>query len=322
LSSQRLRFAITTAGCGALTYLGCQNLPQGFLTSTLRVSLYWMSSIRLVDLMTRPNAERSSLTMPQFVGKFAWFLFPVSPNPTPRPFREHLQYLGYHTAMLAGKLAIGPFLRTWLLRSIFLVGGGEVARRHYLLAVQLSSLWAMVVFTGTIMNEMAIILTSAVTMDRYNVLPFNNWPLLATSFREFWSKRYNLLVSSLLKESVFQPLQREGLSREWAALAVFAVSGALHIHVAQISFGFGALSSFIFFALHGVFCWAETRAPPQYRKNKLLSGVVTQVGLALTAPLYLGLFVYSMPNWLLNNPPEIPSPIVLPVPAWLYCPKP
>jgi hypothetical protein len=59
--------------------------------------------------------------------------------------------------------------------------------------------------------------------------------LPAASPREFWGGRYNLLVGGLLHEAVFTPLRKQaGFSATTAALAVFAVSGALHAHVAVV----------------------------------------------------------------------------------------
>src|SRR4051812_18423181 len=85
LSSQELRFAVTTAGCGALTYMGCKDIQPGFFSGMLRTSLYWMTSIRLIDLMMRPDDERKSMRFTDYVKKFTYFLLPVSANPNPRP---------------------------------------------------------------------------------------------------------------------------------------------------------------------------------------------------------------------------------------------
>lgn len=294
----------------------------------LRVSLYWMSSIRLVDLMTRPDEERKAMTLKQFASKFTYFFLPVSANPNPRPLRQHLLHLAYHAGLFVGKIVASDFLRTWFLRASLLSGGGQEARHNYWLTVQMSSLFALFVLATSASNELQILVTSAVTRDRYEVLAFNDWPLLATSFRELWGVRYNRLVNSLLRESVFTPLQRElHVSKEVAALAVFAVSGALHAHVAHVCFGGGirdAIYAFSFFAIHGLFCVAEARMArgKKQERNPLLGALITQVGVALTAPLYLGLFVYASPAWVLNNPSDFRSPIEVPVPRWLYCPKP
>ncbi|MCL7025438.1 hypothetical protein MKW94_021494 [Papaver nudicaule] len=61
--------------------------------------------------------------------------------------------------------------------------------------------------------------------------PFGNHFLLSTSFQDFWGKRWNLMVSDILRQTVYKPV-RHVFSRSWgmyvAILATFTVSGLLH----------------------------------------------------------------------------------------------
>lgn len=321
LSSRTARFIISTFGSAAITYWNCRSIPSGSFSGMMRCAFLWMSSIRLVDLMTRPDEERKNLTLLQYAGKFAYFALPISPNPNPRPMKQMLQFQAYHLALALSKVASAHFLRSWLLRCVLLAGGGQVIRQHYLLTVQFTAILTVITFLSTAMNDLQIVFVSAITGDAYRVLEFSRWPILARSFREFWGVRYNRLVSALLKDSVFRPLKELGLSNTLAALATFGVSAALHTHVAHVCLREGELSSFLFFTIHGLLCALETHLGRAIT-NSPLWGVFTQATFWLTSPLYMGLFVYALPAWLLNNPPELPAPFEIPVPAGMYCPKP
>ena len=73
-------------------------------------------------------------------------------------------------------------------------------------------------------------LVRLITRDRYILQSFTNFPILSKSLREFWSRRYNQLVSSVFRESVFQPIRSYSSSPTIAALTVFILSGLLHVH--------------------------------------------------------------------------------------------
>ncbi|XP_073316835.1 probable long-chain-alcohol O-fatty-acyltransferase 5 [Primulina huaijiensis] len=65
--------------------------------------------------------------------------------------------------------------------------------------------------------------------------PASDEPYLATSLQEFWGRRWNITVSSLLRQVIYKPVRSaaaEVLGRDWAALpavlAAFLVSGLMH----------------------------------------------------------------------------------------------
>ncbi|GKV18724.1 hypothetical protein SLEP1_g29065 [Rubroshorea leprosula] len=62
-----------------------------------------------------------------------------------------------------------------------------------------------------------------------------NEPYLSTSLQDFWGRRWNIMVSSILRLSVYDPLLRFGtplIGRKWAPLpavfGTFVVSGLMH----------------------------------------------------------------------------------------------
>ncbi|XVF79667.1 hypothetical protein PTKIN_Ptkin15bG0008100 [Pterospermum kingtungense] len=55
-------------------------------------------------------------------------------------------------------------------------------------------------------------------------------PYLSTSLQDFWGKRWNLMVTSILRPTVSEPTQRFSstvIGRTWASLP-FVVSGLMH----------------------------------------------------------------------------------------------
>ncbi|XP_073157298.1 probable long-chain-alcohol O-fatty-acyltransferase 3 [Henckelia pumila] len=65
--------------------------------------------------------------------------------------------------------------------------------------------------------------------------PASDEPYLATSLQEFWGRRWNITVSSLLRQVIYKPVRSAAaavLGRDWAAVpavvAAFLVSGLMH----------------------------------------------------------------------------------------------
>ncbi|CAA2960022.1 acyl- --sterol O-acyltransferase 1-like [Olea europaea subsp. europaea] len=85
-------------------------------------------------------------------------------------------------------------------------------------------------------------------------------PYLATSLQDFWGRRWNLMVSNILRPTVYDPvlsISRQVIARKWAALppvlATFLVSGLMH---ELVFYNIGRLKPtgevMCFFLLHGV----------------------------------------------------------------------
>uniref|UniRef100_A0ACD5WQG1 Uncharacterized protein n=1 Tax=Avena sativa TaxID=4498 RepID=A0ACD5WQG1_AVESA len=84
-------------------------------------------------------------------------------------------------------------------------------------------------------------------------------PYLASSLRDFWGRRWNLMVSAILRPSVYDPVRARSGSPAAAVLATFAVSGLMHeAMVYYLSLRWrsdGVMAAF--FLLHGVCCVVE-----------------------------------------------------------------
>lgn len=84
-------------------------------------------------------------------------------------------------------------------------------------------------------------------------------PIAARSLTDFWSQRWNRIVSAWLHRFVFLPLARRGCPR-LGVFCAFLTSGVLHGWWILVAIGIsGASMTLLFFAVQGVFVLAEHR---------------------------------------------------------------
>ncbi|KAF7006138.1 hypothetical protein CFC21_021202 [Triticum aestivum] len=82
-------------------------------------------------------------------------------------------------------------------------------------------------------------------------------PYLASSLRDFWGRRWNLMVSAILRPSVYDPVRARAGSPA-GVLATFLVSGLMHegmVYYLSLRRPDGRMTAF--FLLHGVCCVVE-----------------------------------------------------------------
>lgn len=111
-------------------------------------------------------------------------------------------------------------------------------------------------------------------------------PLLSTSIREFWSRRWNRPVNGWLAEFVFTPVTaRTGFTE--GLLATFAASGILHAWVFVAAVGWiAAMLAGLFFLFQGIFVLLET-AIGMRRASTGLQRLWTLGLLGLSSPLFV-----------------------------------
>ena len=295
------RAVLTIVPCFLLTLAACRHLPYLQMTSIMTISLCWMVTIRLVHLIVLVPGELQSLR--SYAWKFLWLVIPIVPcKSTTSP--------GFYVALAAFKLLVSHWINRWLLTCTPSDSYARIA------------MFFVTVCAGSFMQDLLMALVQLLTRNKYTVLEFNNYPFLARTVREFWGRRYNRLISSLLKESVFDPLRRLHLASTLvAAMASFVVSGLLHAHVAMGGFGASSpLPAFAFFALQGIACCAESLCP--FTLPKPVGILLTQAFLLVTAPLYLGLFTRAGPEfYALNKPPLFDAPWMPKIPVPNFCPS-
>lgn len=299
LKSIQIRAACSFFACAALIYFGCQGLEAGKMTSILACSLCWMVSIRLFHKIVWKPEE----PIVDYLLGYFWFMLPILKNEGKNSWISTLKFVFYHLVLAGIKLVAVNWIYRWLLHCIVEQNvTGPYLKENYFLTLQYVTLFFIMTF-GTFENDIQIAVVSLVTKDKYRVLEFNNWPILSKSPREFWGKRYNLLVHTLLKESVFQPLHsRCGLSQTQASLVAFTLSGLLHSHVSYIGFHYSNIVyASVFFILQGLLCAVDR---PVFQKLPVPVAQVLTVGLLIaTSPLYPAFFVYEGPQWFSTHIP-------------------
>jgi hypothetical protein len=292
---------LTIVPCCILLLVGCHHLPSMQMSSVVTVSLYWMSAIRLLHLIVLSPDEMQSFGA--YVCKFLWFILPVIPCQSKTP-------VGFYLLSALMKIVLNHWLFQWMRMCEPNASYGRL------------TIFYLCVCSGTFVYDLQVVLVRLITQHKYSVLEFNDYPFLSKSVREFWGRRYNRLVSTLLKESIFEPVRRlSHASKTMAALASFIVSGLLHGHVATAALGASsALPAFIFFVLQGTACCVEVICP--FTVPKPLGIILTHVFLVVTAPLYAGLFTRAGPIYYETSEPLLLNTTWFPkLPIPNFCPK-
>ncbi|XP_047342645.1 long-chain-alcohol O-fatty-acyltransferase-like [Impatiens glandulifera] len=124
--------------------------------------------------------------------------------------------------------------------------------------------------------------------------PQFNQPYKSTSLQDFWGRRWNLVVTGILRPTVYIPVRRytsRFIGRKWAtATAVFAtflVSGLMH-EVMNYNFSRAPPTWEMtwFFVLHGICTEVEVEVKKvvagRWRLPELVSGMMTCLFLAVT----------------------------------------
>ncbi|KAG8365122.1 hypothetical protein BUALT_Bualt18G0071500 [Buddleja alternifolia] len=128
--------------------------------------------------------------------------------------------------------------------------------------------------------------------------PQFNEPYLATSLQDFWGRRWNLMVTSILRPTVYLPVRRictRIIGERWALLpailATFVVSGLMHeVIYYYLSRAYPTWEVTWFFVLHGLVVAAEVAVKKAVKGGWWLHR-------AVSGPLTVG-FVAVTGGWL------------------------
>ncbi|PIN21305.1 Long-chain-alcohol O-fatty-acyltransferase [Handroanthus impetiginosus] len=132
--------------------------------------------------------------------------------------------------------------------------------------------------------------------------PQFNEPYLATSLQDFWGRRWNLMVSNILRPTIYGPARDFSsyfMGHQWAPIpavwATFLVSGIMH---ELVFYNFGRLRPTGevtgFFVLHGVSLSVEIVVKKVLKGKLILPGIIS-------APLTLAYVMYTS-FWLFFPP--------------------
>ncbi|XP_050217285.1 probable long-chain-alcohol O-fatty-acyltransferase 5 [Mercurialis annua] len=134
---------------------------------------------------------------------------------------------------------------------------------------------------------LAITIIPARVVFGFELEPQFNEPYLATSLQDFWGHRWNLMVTKILRPTVYFPIRQVSLrliGPKWASLpavmATFVVSGLIHetiyFYLTRVS---PTWEVTWFFILHGI-CVAieiivKKIVKDKWRINRVISGLLT-----------------------------------------------
>jgi hypothetical protein len=224
---------------------------------------------------------------------------------------QHQQWPIFYDFISAGiKIIINHWMYRWLLTC---KGSDSYVRLI---------MFYIFVLTYSFISDVQSAIVRIVTRDKYMLKSLTNFPFLSQSLREFWGRRYNQLVGTILRESIFQPVLQYISSATVASLIAFFFSGLLHVHLALVTFkdSRATISTIIFFLLHGIACTVEARTP--FRLPAPMSWLLTQLFLLATASLQIGPFTRIGPEfYAVNTPPLFEQKWIPKLPVPNFCPK-
>ncbi|PON38716.1 Wax synthase domain containing protein [Parasponia andersonii] len=141
---------------------------------------------------------------------------------------------------------------------------------------------------------LALVALPARTILGFQLEPQFNEPYLTTSLQDFWARRWNLMVSSVLRDTAYNPVRRALVSimgPKWAQfmglMASFVVSGLMHESIYYyLSRARPTWEVTLFFVLQGVSTGIEIAVKravgDTWRLHRVVSGVLTLGFLVLT----------------------------------------
>jgi len=258
---------------------------------------------------------RQKTSFLEFIYYFLWLLFPINKN------KNQQQHLKVSWSNIF-KLIVTDLFPSLILCFVTLII--NMYSIHYLskcfdepykVQMVMDNYWYLVFYCcvsvtillssfslyGALMQS----LVRLFTLNRYQFIEYNNFALLSVSIKEFWSKRYNYFVRTMLHQNVFTPLINNGYSKYFAAFMSFIMSGLMHVFMVwkQLNNGiYPILCTIYFFCLHGIITMIEAEMYGKRKRNQLskteivIRIIITNFVFALTLPIYMGLFIEIMPE--------------------------
>ena len=305
ISNSIIRCILTFVPCAMLTYMVSHDLPALHMPSMLLVTYCWLASIRLIHLIVlSPN---QCPTFRSFIFKLLWMCLPIVPCTSD----QQQQWPILYDFISAG---VKVLINHWMYRWLLVCNGSDSYARLIMFYI--------FVLSYTFFSDVQSGIIRTITHDKYMLKPLTNFPFLSQSLREFWGRRYNQLIGTIFRESIFQPILQHLSSKTIVSLIVFIVSGLLHVHLAAVTFkdSRAIMSNMIFFILHGIACTVEMHTP--FKLPALLSWLFTQLFLLATASLQIGPFTKIGPDFYALNAPLLFEQAWIPkLPVPNFCPK-
>ncbi|KAF7120810.1 hypothetical protein RHSIM_Rhsim13G0145700 [Rhododendron simsii] len=267
------------------------NLHSMHLCGTTSFFIAWLSNFKILLLAFNEGPlSDPSLSLPQFLA-VGCFPIKIQPNPPPKsqtkqnpslqnPQNGHKSLWNYAIKVIL----VVAFVRTY--------NYSEHIHPKVILVIYCFHIYFML----EIMFAMVAALARATVGSKLE--PQFDEPYLSTSLQDFWGRRWNIMVTSILRPTVYSPALRvwtRALGRKWAPLpatfVTFMVSAVMH----ELIFYYlgrqqptGKITGF--FILHGVCLVVEIGL------KKVLKGRC-RLPPAVSRPLTIG-FVVVTGFWL------------------------
>lgn len=274
-------------------------VPVAFSTTTLRGTsaffLTWLGSFKLLLLAAGQGPLDPALSVPHFVCSASLPVKLRQPTTTAATKEGKIQHQEQPSPVTVTAGGIPAPARMLLCAALIpgIIYGYRF--KHAMNAYQLLALYTLHIYFSLdlLLAAVRAVIHDALGME---MEPQVDRPWLASSLRDFWGKRWNLMVPSVLRPAVFRPARALfGGSAAAGVMATFLVSGLMH----ELMFYYimrarptGQVTAF--FLLHGACSaaegwWAQHRgwwSPPKV--------VAVPVTLAFVAGTALWLFFPAM----------------------------
>ncbi|CAK8575592.1 unnamed protein product [Lathyrus sativus] len=257
------------------------------LSGNLGFFLAWLANFKLLLLAFNkgPLSSDPSISLPRFVA-LACLPIKIQQNRKPNKPHDRIGQTLIPDLSIASKSSNITFLQYAIK---FLLLAVLVKLYDYSDHIHPKIILGMYCFHIYFLLEiiLAIVATFARNILGLELEPQFNNPIISTSLQDFWGKRWNLMVTSILRPTVYEPTLKAAkivVGSKWAPLpavfGTFVVSGLMH---ELILFYMGRLEPtfrmFGFFVLHGVCLMVEIALKKvltdRWRLPRLVSGPLT-----------------------------------------------
>lgn len=277
------------------------NLTSIYLGGTSSFFVTWLANFKLLLFAfgKGPLSTNPPLPLRRFI-PLACFPIKIHHNPSPQSHQnlQNSSKIEYPSPQIHQIAPIHRSPLNYAIKALVFSTIIPVYERKELINTKIfHSIYCLYIYTGL---ELILALVAFLCRNLLGVElePQFNDPYLATSLQDFWGRRWNLMVSSILRPTVYNPIRSifsRWFGRKWAALpAVFSsflVSGLMH---ELIFFYIGRKEPTwevtLFFLIHGVSLALEIGIKKtlngKWKFPVVLSGILA-VGFVLVTGLWL-----------------------------------
>lgn len=204
------RHFVTAAHVGVALALPLALAPDGAIASLSFGMLMWIGAWKLVDVALGTHPPHVASSASRLLVHFACPVEARSGPPDP--------------AAAAGRWALAVLAKAALLCAALLLRSAGMGHR----LADYVDVWVLFLFLSAMSDAFSGLLSAA---GHRPVVIFRAPLLASTSPKDFWSRRWNLLIHGLTKRTVFLPLVEAGAAPAAAATAAFLCSGLFHEYV-------------------------------------------------------------------------------------------